>query len=84
MDHETLIKLGTYTMPYGRYEGWFLADLPERYLIWYSHAGHEPSELGRLLGLMLELKTNGLEGLLRPLRPADYERPPMRPRSAER
>ncbi|MBI5440957.1 MAG: DUF3820 family protein [Deltaproteobacteria bacterium] len=55
-------------MPYGRYEGRRLLDLPEPYLVWLSRRGFPRGPLGKLLGLAYEIKTNGLESLLTPLR----------------
>lgn len=78
MDKSALLKLAQMTMPFGRYEGWLLCDLPEPYLVWYSHAGFPAGELGELLAQMLELRVNGLESLLKPLRPRDHRRPPLR------
>lgn len=79
MDKAELLKLAQMRMPFGRYEGWLLADLPEQYLVWYSQTGFPPGEIGRLLAMMYELRVNGLDQLLRPLRPKDYVRPPMKP-----
>jgi uncharacterized protein (DUF3820 family) len=81
MDQSSLLKLAQWTMPFGRYEGWLLADLPEPYLVWYSHQGFPPGELGELLAQMLELRVNGLEYLLRPLRPQGFVRPGINKKS---
>jgi uncharacterized protein (DUF3820 family) len=74
---ELFLKLARTTMPFGRYEGRLLADLPEPYLVWFSQKGFPAGELGQMLALMHEMKVNGLEYLLRPLWPKDYKRPPM-------
>ncbi|MCP4595066.1 DUF3820 family protein [Neptuniibacter sp.] len=63
-----LIKLATTKMPFGKYQGRVLMDLPEEYLLWFAKKGFPQGELGFLLQLMLELQINGLESLLRPLR----------------
>lgn len=63
-----LITLVTMRMPYGKYTGRLLADLPERYLVWYHAKGFPDGKLGHLLGLIYEMKLNGLEYLLDPLR----------------
>lgn len=68
MDAEALQKLLTYVMPYGKYKGRVIADLPGNYLNWFARKGFPPGELGRLLALMHELDHNGLKGLLEPLR----------------
>jgi uncharacterized protein (DUF3820 family) len=68
MDADSLEKLVTMTMPYGKYKGRLLADLPGNYLNWFAREGFPPGELGRLLALMQELDHNGLSSLLDPLR----------------
>ncbi|HKB58798.1 MAG TPA: DUF3820 family protein [Gallionellaceae bacterium] len=68
MDAEALQKLLTWTMPYGKYKGRRLADLPGHYLNWFAREGFPPGELGSLLALMHELDHNGLKALLAPLR----------------
>ena len=65
---EILIKLAQMRMPFGKYANRLLMELPEPYLIWFSHKGFPKGELGELMALMLEIKTNGLEYLLRPLK----------------
>lgn len=64
-DIELLVQ---WTMPYGKYKGRLLADLPGHYLAWFAREGFPEGELGRLLALMHELDHNGLSGLLAPLR----------------
>ena len=68
MNREDLEKLVTWTMPFGKYQGRFLADLPGHYLHWFAREGFPPGELGRLLALMREIDHNGLKPLLDPLR----------------
>jgi uncharacterized protein (DUF3820 family) len=55
-------------MPFGRYTDCRLIDLPESYLIWFSHKGFPKGQLGDMLKAVLEIKTNGLERLLDPLK----------------
>ena len=55
-------------MPFGKYKDWYLADLPDEYLLWFGRRGFPDGKLGRMLEAMLEIKTNGLEKLLVPLR----------------
>jgi uncharacterized protein (DUF3820 family) len=62
-----LIKLAKMPMPYGRFKGTLLINLPEPYVVWYYSKGLPGGELGRLLGLLYEIKLNGLEYLVRPL-----------------
>lgn len=59
-----LEKLKTMPMPYGKYRGVLLIDLPEPYVVWYYNEGLPEGELGRLLGLLYEIKANGLEHLV--------------------
>ncbi len=68
MDSESLQKLVTLKMPYGKYHGRLLADLPGNYLNWFAREGFPSGELGRLLALMHEIDHNGLASLLAPLR----------------
>ena len=68
MDAESLQKLVVMPMPFGKYKGTLLADLPGNYLNWFAREGFPKGELGRLLALMQEIDHNGLSGLLVPLR----------------
>lgn len=65
---EPLQRLLTTEMPYGKYKGRLIADLPGDYLNWFAREGFPSGELGRLLALMHEIDHNGLSGLLAPLR----------------
>ena len=68
MDPEHLRKLVETRMPFGKYEGRLLADLPGNYLNWFAREGFPRGEIGQLLALMYEIDHNGLRGLLAPLR----------------
>jgi len=68
MDSDALQLLVTRVMPYGKYKGRVIADLPGQYLNWFAREGFPSGELGRLLALMQELDHNGLSSLLDPLR----------------
>ncbi len=68
MDAEALQLLVTRVMPYGKYKGRLIADLPGYYLNWFARVGFPAGELGRLLALMYEVDHNGLKSLLEPLR----------------
>ena len=65
-DH--LMKLVTTRMPFGRYQGTCLIDLPEPYVVWFHQQGFPQGEIGRLLAEIYEIKVNGLESLFEPLR----------------
>jgi uncharacterized protein (DUF3820 family) len=65
---ETLQRLLTLTMPYGKYKGRLIADLPGQYLNWFAREGFPSGELGKMLALMQEIDHNGLSELLVPLR----------------
>lgn len=68
MQADDLLRLIEVRMPYGKYKGRLLADLPGHYLGWFAREGFPRGELGRLLALMYELDHNDLKGLLEPLR----------------
>ena len=68
MDSDSLQRLLTLAMPFGKYKGRVIADLPGNYLNWFAREGFPPGELGRLLALMHEIDHNGLSSLLGPLR----------------
>jgi uncharacterized protein (DUF3820 family) len=65
---EDLLALANMTMPFGKYQGKVLMDLPEEYLLWFQQKGFPEGRLGQLLALCLEVKINGLESILNPLR----------------
>lgn len=67
---DALPRLLSTRMPYGKYQGRAIADLPGPYLAWFAREGFPPGELGRLLALMHEIDHNGLGALLAPLRAA--------------
>ena len=68
MKPEELQLLLTREMPFGKYKGTLIADLPGNYLNWFAREGFPKGEIGRLLALMHEIDHNGLSGLLDPLR----------------
>jgi len=68
MKPEDLKLLVTREMPFGKYQGRLIADLPGPYLAWFARKGFPSGELGQLLALMHEIDHNGLNGLLAPLR----------------
>ncbi len=70
MDHnpQILIEIVKTTMPFGKYKGRKVADLPVSYLEWFQREGFPPGKLGMMLQTLYEIKINGLEFLLKPLR----------------
>jgi len=67
-DPEVLLKLSRYKMPFGKFKGSLLIDLPEPYVVWFAGEGFPDGELGKLLGIVHTVKVNGLEYLFKPLR----------------
>ena len=68
MDPQVLEKIIITPMPYGKYKGRMICDLPVYYLEWYHDKGFPPGNLGMLLHTIFEIKTNGLDALLTPLK----------------
>ena len=68
MNPEHLQLLVTREMPYGKYKGRLIADLPGHYLGWFAREGFPPGDIGKLIALMYELDHNALRHLLDPLR----------------
>ena len=66
-----LVKLANQRMPFGRFKGTLLIRLPEEYLLWFVDRGFPAGKLGYLMQLTLEIKINGLEGLIYPLCESD-------------
>ena len=64
-DKEAFIVLTKTKMPFGKYKGSRLVDLPERYLVWFSQKGFPEGKLGELLQAVYEIKRNGLEYLFK-------------------
>jgi uncharacterized protein len=67
-DSRELLELATMRMPFGKYKGLLLIDLPEPYVVWFSRIGFPKGKLGRMLQTVYEIKVNGLEYLFTPLR----------------
>jgi uncharacterized protein (DUF3820 family) len=67
-DPTILIELANTKMPYGKYAGRVLVDLPEPYVVWLANNAMPKGKLGEQMQMLYEIKVNGLEGLLKPLR----------------
>ena len=65
---ELLLELVSMKMPFGKYKGRVLCDLPVAYLEWFSRKGFPPGRIGVLLSVLLEIKMNGLDYLLKPIK----------------
>lgn len=64
-NQQYLIDLAKMKMPFGKYKGTFLIDLPEHYVVWYHNKGFPKGKLGNQLQLVYELQLNGLEDIIR-------------------
>jgi uncharacterized protein (DUF3820 family) len=67
-DHQALLELAGMRMPFGKYRGGRLIDLPEPYVVWFARQGFPEGKLGEMLRTVYEIKVNGLEYLFDPLR----------------
>ena len=67
-DAAVLLELAKMRMPFGKYKGRLLIDLPEPYVVWFSQKGFPAGKLGDMLRTVYEIKVNGLEYLFKPLR----------------
>ncbi len=68
VDHEKFLELASAEMPFGKYKGRLLIDLPEPYVVWFAGKGFPPGKLGEMLSSVYEIKVNGLEYLFDPYR----------------
>jgi uncharacterized protein (DUF3820 family) len=63
-DKNALIELAHYKMPFGKYKGDYLVDIPEYYYVWFKQKGFPEGKLGRMIIQMHDIKINGLEELI--------------------
>jgi hypothetical protein len=68
MDSKILLDIVKIKMPFGKYQNRLLCDLPISYLEWFAAKGWPAGKLGQMLATVYEIKLNGLEYLLKPLR----------------
>jgi hypothetical protein len=69
MEKEDLVAIANTEMPFGKYQGRALIDLPEPYLLWFARQGEFPAgRLGELMSITLAIKIEGLDGLIKPLK----------------
>ncbi len=73
IDPQILVELVSARMPFGKYKDRILCDLPESYLGWFHRKGFPTGKIGVLLSALYEIKLNGLEYLLKPIK--EYRRP---------
>ncbi len=66
-NQQFLIELANTKMPFGKYSGRYLINLPEAYVLWFKDKGFPKGKLGLLMESLYEIKLNGLEHLIRPL-----------------
>ncbi len=67
-DKQFLIDTANMKMPFGKYKGTYLIDIPDYYLVWYKNKGFPAGKLGKMMALVYELQLNGLESILRKIR----------------
>ena len=71
-DKQDLQSIATTTMPFGKYQGKLLIDLPEEYLLWFAKKEFPSGRLGFLMKLVLEIKIEGLEKIIEPLKQTSH------------
>lgn len=67
-EKQDLVSIANMAMPFGKYQGRCLIDLPEEYLLWFANKGFPQGKLGMLMALTLEIKTNGQSDIIQPLK----------------
>ena len=72
IDSQMLLDLVSIRMPFGKYKNYILCDLPEPYLLWFYRKGFPPGKIGILLSVLYEIKLNGLQYLLKPIRKREH------------
>ncbi len=67
-DYEKFLELASMRMPFGKYAGRLLIDLPEPYVVWFAGQGFPAGKLGEMMSCVYEIKVNGLEYLFDPIK----------------
>ena len=67
-DKTDILAIANTPMPFGKYQGRVLIDLPEEYLLWFANKGFPSGRLGQLMALTLECKAQGLDDVIKPLK----------------
>ena len=68
LEQKDILDIANTPMPFGKYQGKVLIDLPDEYLIWFANKGFPAGRLGQLMALTLDCKSNGLDDVIKPLR----------------
>ena len=66
-DKQFLLDTANMRMPFGKYKGIYLIELPEHYIVWYRNKGFPAGKFGEMLHLIYEIQLNGLEDMVRKL-----------------
>ena len=67
-DKKALIELAHYKMPFGKYKGYYLIDIPEYYFTWFKQKGFPEGKLGVMMTQMHDIKINGLDEIIRKIK----------------
>lgn len=67
-DKKALIELAHYKMPFGKYKGSYLIDIPEYYFTWFKQKGFPQGKLGVMMTQMHDIKINGLDEIIRKIK----------------
>ncbi len=67
-EHDFLVQTAKMKMPFGKYKGSYLSEIPEYYIVWYKNKGFPEGKLGKMMELVYELQLNGIEDILRKIR----------------
>jgi len=68
LDKSLLLKILVTPIPFGKYQGRMIIDLPEAYLLWFQKEGFPKGEIGKLLQIALEIEVSGSKDLVKSLK----------------